>query len=72
MATQTAQPTFNDDALTDTNGAAQYLKIPSKTLQKWRSTGYANIPYIRIGRKIRYRPSDLKAYVDRHVIGGLI
>ena len=70
MTVQSAQPTFNDDALTDTIGASILLKIPVKTLQKWRSTGYNSIPYIRIGRKIRYRPSDLKAYVDRHVVGG--
>lgn len=70
MTIQSAQPTFNDDALTDTTGASILLKIPVKTLQKWRSTGYLNIPYVRIGRKIRYRPSDLKAYVDSHRIGG--
>ncbi|MCF7988025.1 MAG: helix-turn-helix domain-containing protein [Methylovulum sp.] len=66
------QPPLEIEALTDTNGAAQYLKIPAKTLQKWRSTGYANIPYIKIGRKVRYRPSDLRTYVDRHLIVGAI
>ena len=70
MSMQATQSPLEIEALTDTNGAAQYLKIPAKTLQKWRSTGYANIPYIKIGRKVRYRPSDLRAYVDRHLIEG--
>ena len=69
MAMQATQQPL-DEPLTDTNGAAQYLKIPAKTLQKWRSTGYANIPHIKIGRKVRYRLSDLRAYVDRHTVGG--
>ncbi len=70
MVMQATQNPLDIEPLTDTNSAAQYLKIPAKTLSKWRSTGYANIPYIKIGRKIRYRPSDLRAYVERHMIGG--
>lgn len=49
--------------------ASALLKIPATTLQKWRSTGEHNIPFAKIGRNVRYRVKDLKAYVDRHVVG---
>lgn len=61
------KPTFNQQALVDTEGAAYLLSIPAATLTKWRCTGYGNIPYVKLGRKVRYKPSDLKNYVDRHV-----
>jgi excisionase family DNA binding protein len=63
--------TFNDDVLAMPEEAAELLKVGLNTLQKWRSTGEHNIPYIKIGRCVRYRVSDLKAYVDRHVVGGV-
>jgi excisionase family DNA binding protein len=69
MAMQAAQTPATIENLTDTNGAAQYLNIPAKTLQKWRSTGYQNITYIRIGRKIRYRYADLKSFVEANLVG---
>lgn len=57
------------EVLLDTQGAAKILNIPAKTIVKWRSTGENNIPYIRIGRSIRYRPSDLIAYIEKHTVG---
>ncbi len=61
--------TFNDDVLATPDEAAKLIKINASTLQKWRSTGENSIPFVKIGRSVRYRVSDLKAYVDSHVIG---
>lgn len=61
--------TFADDVLATPEEAATLIKIQVATLQKWRSTGENNIPFVKIGRSVRYRVSDLKAYVDRHVRG---
>lgn len=60
--------TLDQDVLTDTNGAATLLHIPAATLIKWRSTGANNIPYIRIGKQIKYRTADLKAYIEKHTV----
>ena len=57
-----------DDVLTDTDGASELLHIPSATLIKWRSTGENSIPYIRIGRQIKYRTADLRAYIEKHTV----
>lgn len=66
MAKSISPITFQSDALTDTDGASQYLNIPANTLRKWRCTGENNIPYVKIGRHVRYRTSDLRAYVEKH------
>lgn len=63
--------TFNDDVLATPTEASTLIKINAGTLQKWRSTGENNIPFVKIGRSVRYRVTDLKAYVDRHVVGGV-
>lgn len=56
------------DTLTDTEGASTLLTIPEATLIKWRSTGEVRIPFVRIGRQIKYRTSDLKAFIEINTI----
>jgi excisionase family DNA binding protein len=47
--------------------AAQFLSLKVKTLAVWRSTGRHALPFIRCGGRIRYRRSDLEAWMaDRH------
>lgn len=60
--------TLDIDTLTDTDGASSLLAIPSATLIKWRSTGEVRIPYVRIGRQIKYRTSDLKAFIETSTV----
>ncbi len=67
---QKAALSFNDDVLATPEEASALIKINAGTLQKWRSTGENNIPFVKIGRSVRYRVTDLKAYVERHVVGG--
>lgn len=56
------------DMLTDTEGASSLLAIPTATLIKWRSTGEVRIPYVRIGRQIKYRTKDLKAFIETSTV----
>lgn len=60
------QATLSDDLLVNQNTAGELLSIPPATLQKWRSTGENNIPFVKIGRNVRYRTTDLKAYIENH------
>jgi hypothetical protein len=60
--------TLEIDALTDTDGASSLLAIPAATLIKWRSTGEVRIPYVRIGRQIKYRTSDLRAFIETSTV----
>lgn len=46
--------------------AAEYLGIPEGTLAQWRSQRRGP-PYIKLEeRLVRYRLSDLEAYLNRH------
>ncbi|MGY6278124.1 helix-turn-helix domain-containing protein [Methylomonas sp. MgM2] len=56
------------DTLTDTEGASTLLSIPAATLIKWRSTGEVRIPFVRIGRQIKYRTRDLKAFIETSTV----
>ena len=56
------------DMLTDTEGASSLLAIPTATLIKWRSTGEVRIPYVRIGRQIKYRTKDLKTFIETSTV----
>ncbi len=59
--------------LIDTKGAAKILDVSPHTLDVWRATNRYPLPFIRIGRKIRYRLGDLLAFIDNNVCndGGL-
>jgi len=59
---------FDIDTLTDTEGAASLLSILAATLTKWRSTGEVRIPFVRIGRQIKYRTTDLKAFIESSTV----
>lgn len=46
------------------NEAAPFLDVSPSTLSVWRCTGRYGIPFIKIGRKVRYRRSDLVAWLE--------
>jgi len=46
--------------------AAIHLNVSVRTLAKWRSTGYPNLPYSKVGRCVRYTLHDLEAYLAKH------
>ena len=47
-----------------TKEAADFLQIPARTLENWRCNQRYNLPYIKIGRLIRYRMIDLVAWIN--------
>lgn len=50
--------------LLDERSAAELIDVVPGTLSVWRSTGRYNLPFIKIGRKVRYRRSDLLAWME--------
>jgi len=45
--------------------AAEFLGVRVQTLAKWAMTG-EHLPVIHVGRSVRYRVSDLEAFVGRN------
>jgi excisionase family DNA binding protein len=49
--------------LLDDHAAAALLDVSPGTLSVWRSTGRYNLPFLKIGRKVRYRRADIEAWM---------
>lgn len=43
---------------------SELIKVSVETLNKWRSDKSVPLPYIKIGRLVRYRLADIEAYVE--------
>jgi excisionase family DNA binding protein len=50
--------------LFSTDQAASYLAVSPSTLEIWRCTRRYDIPYVKIGRKVRYRRTDLDDWLE--------
>ena len=53
--------------LLDDKAAAALLDVTPGTLSVWRSTGRYALPFLKVGRKVRYRRVDLLAWLERVV-----
>ena len=50
--------------LLDEQQAAISIDVTPGTLSVWRSTGRYNLPFIKVGRKVRYRRADLETWLE--------
>lgn len=51
-----------------TEDAAAYIGIASHTLEVWRCSKRYNIPYIKVGGRVRYRRSDLDIWLKSRTV----
>lgn len=54
----------NWDPLLSRDEAAELLGVKVGTLEVWASTRRYDLPFIKIGRLVKYRLSDLQAFVE--------
>jgi len=45
--------------------AAHYLGVKEQTLAVWLCTKRYNLPFVRIGRLVKYKKSDLDAFIHQ-------
>lgn len=43
---------------------AELLGIAPATLAVWRCTGRVNLPFVKIGRHVRYRVGDIRKFIE--------
>ena len=60
MHTDTLQ---NPTPLLDIDQAAKYLGVAAGTLDLWRSTGRYSLPFIKVGRVVRYTKAGLDQWI---------
>lgn len=56
--------------LLNTEQAAVYLGVTPRTLEVWRCVKRHAIPYIKVGRLVKYRQTDLDAWLASHTVNG--
>lgn len=49
--------------------AAEYIGVTVRTLSVWRCVGRYNIPFIKVGRLVKYRKSALDTFLDSRTRG---
>ena len=55
---------IDNDKLLSTKETSEYLGIAEGTLAVWRTTNRYKIPYIKTGRLVKYRKSELDAWLE--------
>ena len=66
---ETESPSREDNAppvvpeMMTTEQAAAYLSVDAGTLGVWRCTRRYAIPFVKVGRKVRYRKADLDKFI---------
>lgn len=50
--------------------AAAYLGVQAHTLAAWASTRRYPLRYVKVGRLVRYRKSDLDDFLAKRTVGG--
>ena len=56
--------------LLDTDEAAVYVGVTPRTLEVWRCVKRHAIPYIKVGRLVKYKRSALDAWLESRTVGG--
>lgn len=64
---ETKEVKDTDQKLLSRKEAAKYLGCTAGTLAIWKCTKRYSLPYVRIGRNIRYKLSDLIDFINNNV-----
>lgn len=60
---------MNDKLLTPKE-ASTYLGVKENSLAVWRLTKRYNLQFIKIGRLVKYRKSDLDSWIESRTVKG--
>lgn len=55
----------SNDGLCTPVEASQILGVTTHTLAVWRCEKRYNLPYVKVGRLVRYRRSDITDFIER-------
>ena len=48
--------------------AASTLGVRPQTLACWASTGRYDLPFVKIGRRVMYRLSDIESFIEANLV----
>jgi excisionase family DNA binding protein len=58
------------DQLLSGQEAAKFLGITYHTLAVWKCNKRYALPYVKVGRLVKYRRADLEAFIEKNRFGG--
>lgn len=58
--------TTTEPLAVDTKTAASLLNSTDASLEKDRAVGHLGVPYVKAGRRVIYRLSDLNSWLESH------
>lgn len=56
------------DRLLTQDEAAELLAVEPQTLSVWRANKRYGLPYVKVGRNVRYRYADLLAFIESRTV----
>ena len=59
---------LNPDLFTESE-AAEFIGVEPQTLATWRCKKRYALPFLKIGRLVRYRKVDLEAWLETRLVG---
>lgn len=59
---------YDSDQLLTPAQASELLGLSTQTLAIWRCNKRYNLNYVKVGRYVRYRYSDIQAFIDSQTI----
>lgn len=64
------EPLGDDEGLWTTKQTADYMGVCESLLEqdRYRKRG---LPYVKFSKSVRYRPADVRAYIEAHVVGAV-
>ena len=57
--------------LVDEKQASEILGLAPGTLSVWRCTKRYDLPFVKVGRSVKYRLSDLERFVESRTVGAV-
>jgi hypothetical protein len=57
------------DQLVDDKTAGEFLSVKISTLSVWRTRRNVGLPYVKLGKNVRYRVGDLIDYIAAQTQG---
>ncbi|BBL59333.1 hypothetical protein MKFW12EY_29460 [Methylomonas koyamae] len=63
-----AEATTSNDEIFNNTAAAEYIGVTPRTLEVWRCTKRYQIPFIKVGRLVKYRKSALDAFLESRTV----
>ena len=57
-----------NELLTDEQTAELIGGITTQTLSVWRCTGRYNLPFVKVGRLVRYKRADVEQWIESRTV----